>query len=610
MIFQNSQLKSLLLIFIFILIILGIFYPKYINKDYIGRGSVDQYLHIWDFWWAKKSLVDLGGNFFFCDYVNYPGGVNIWNGNSGFLLAFFTVPIQVIFNNQILTYNLTVLFSVFFTFLGGYLLSLYLLKSRMLSFFAGTAFSLNPFILNQIKYGFLEFVNLGIALLFILYLMKFFDKKDMRNCLLGCVWFMIATFWSLYVGYMLSLFTIIFVLFNVNTLRRGFEKEFLYKVIIGGVILGSFMFLLSTYLTSSIYPTSMVKMDKKFLSNTSKVVIPEEDPENFKIFPTDDTKEYLGEWLVLKLLHSTDLKRFFTFNNPYYYKGMFFISGWIILIIFGLLGIIRCQFKYKKSLIFSIIIFFLLSLGICFKFNSKIYIQTYKYMPYFWFSKIIPGFHRVQFPVRFLILPIIFSIIFSGYGLKELLDRFKISGFRRKLTVLNLTVIILVTFMYPFNYPIPYFNIKTPEIYKKLSNDTNDYAIIEIPFSINEKLSGKLLDKSPLYSYYQTIHEKRRLSSHFPIYLCKRKYPEAIKDNPLLKILEEGSGKSKDKNLKKLDRKKIKASLRKLKKYRFKYIFLHSSSENYEKLKKILDNIFESSQAYSGIQNEKIVVYE
>jgi hypothetical protein len=161
---------------------------------------------------------------------------------------------------------------------------------------------------------------------------------------------------------------------------------------------------------------------------------------------------------------------------------------------------------------------------------------------------------------------------------------------------------------------IPMFitSVEIPEFYKNISNEKEDYAILELP--VGECPDRKYSNFTyTFYQYYQTIHQKRiiggYLSRNIPqkvinftentTFIRNLKYP----DSPLANKIEQ--------NISQI-----------LKEYNIKYIVLHKKflfkhysgaidsvkvSDSYvRKVKQLLDNVFENRTIY---EDEQIRVY-
>ncbi|MDP8234639.1 MAG: hypothetical protein P9M06_07610 [Candidatus Saelkia tenebricola] len=609
---MKAKFTSIVIVFAYITLILiataTVPLTFYFDKEGIGLNVVDKYIHYWDFWWAKKSLIDLHKGFYFTEYICYPDGIDIWNGNSGFLLSYFTIPIQIVFNNHNITYNLTILFSLLFSCLGGYLLTSYLFKSKLIGFFTGYMLAFNPLINFHIKHGFLEFVNLGWGFLYILYLCKMFESKTVKYTLLSCFWFIMTAAWCWYVGYILLLFTIVYFVFNLD--YKGVLNKpsiFIPKVILWVLIIGSFLFLVYRSIDYSSQEEQISEIDRKFLNNISEI-----NNENVMLeaLYSNVKENYYGAWFQIKFESSLDAKSLIhdskvDWHRPFYFKL------WIIP--FFLSGIALLRFKNRQVLfyIFCFLFFTSLAFGPCLIIGERLLVKTINIMPYTVCSRFIPGLGRVQFPLRFCIISILSLAMLSGHGMDVIFNKYKLQ--QRQKVLFTVIVFLLFIFSTQFHFVLPHNPIVVPEVYLKFAQNCADFAIIEVPFTRNSNILDRLPQKSYKYSYYQVIHNKKRLNGHVPAHIVSRNYPPDIENNYLLNILEDLSNEKISVSNCVIDNQKLQQSINILMKYNYKYILVHKkdlpSEENYDEIRLILNQILVNPEEDCST-NDEIIIYE
>ena len=68
----------------------------------------DAYLHLWDLWWADKSLIDLHQNPFHTTYLYYPSGVSLYYHSLDIVNGVVSIPLQHLLNLTF-AFNLLVL---------------------------------------------------------------------------------------------------------------------------------------------------------------------------------------------------------------------------------------------------------------------------------------------------------------------------------------------------------------------------------------------------------------------------------------------------------------------------------------------------------------------
>src|SRR5436309_2460610 len=70
----------------------------------LTRGG-DAWLHMWDLWWADKSLVGLHHNPYHTDYLLFPTGLNLYYHSLDLFNGFLSIPLQHV-SGLTATYNL------------------------------------------------------------------------------------------------------------------------------------------------------------------------------------------------------------------------------------------------------------------------------------------------------------------------------------------------------------------------------------------------------------------------------------------------------------------------------------------------------------------------
>ena len=182
--------------------------------------------------------------------------------------------------------------------------------------------------------------------------------------------------------------------------------------------------------------------------------------------------------------------------------------------------------------------FLALALGPCLIIGGEVYLGTFDWMPYSLFSAVVPGVDRVQFPNRFLVAALFALVPLAGFGVRRLRER-RWAGPRARWLLYTLVIggLSLAYLDDLEDSAMACEEIAVPQIYRTLAEDEDDYAIIEVPFDRGLDFRDHKLP-SYVFSTYQTIHGKRRLTGHMPGFLAERRYPDKIRQNALLDALE------------------------------------------------------------------------
>jgi len=110
--------------------------------------ALDEYTYVWNNWWFKHALFDLGTNPFQTNSIFYPIGIPLIFYNYTLLNVLVGLPVQLSFG-LIPANNVEVLFAFVMSGFGAFLLARYLLRSALerrglatcAAFVAGTVFA-------------------------------------------------------------------------------------------------------------------------------------------------------------------------------------------------------------------------------------------------------------------------------------------------------------------------------------------------------------------------------------------------------------------------------------------------------------------------------------
>jgi len=510
----------------------------------LGYNSPDKHLHLWDNWWAWTSLTELKTSFFFTPYINHPPGVSLWEGNSGFLLPYFTVPLQWLTGNPISTYNLTILLSLLMSCLGGFWLARRLGAGASAAFCAGAVLAFNPLTSFFLVHGFIEYLNLGFGALFLLATVKLVDEGGAAWAVKSVVWFAMAATWCWYIGFLLLLTTALWFLYRSPRLLAQVKvwPRLRSLLLWGGMILA---FLLLTYanLSNPELGTQKAELESEYFANDDqirRIVLQRDSPQRTAVYYEDghgeDGSKVHLDWLELKLVNSIDPIRAFREPMDSHERSLYFIF-WLIP--FALIAAAAPDLRRGRNVFFfaTATTFFLLSLGPCLIFDREVLLWTHKFMPSTLGSLILPGLDRVQFPIRYLFGALFCMSILAGQGFTRL------ARLRWRGTVLEGVLHFMVIGGLSLSYfhlnhgEVHHEEIEIPAYYQRLAETPGDFTILEIPFNRQLGLKDIRLPNHD-FSTYQTIHGKRRLGGHIPGFLTQKNYPAGILENPFLDAVE------------------------------------------------------------------------
>lgn len=140
----------------------------------LSRGS-DAWLHLWNFWWVDKALVDLGQNPYFTTYLYYPTGLNLYYHSLNLLNALASIPFQHLFNLTF-AFNLMALANLTLDGLAAYWLCRERTGSIAAGLVGGALFASAPLLGTSLDFGQLDEVTVWWIPLYMLALWRALDS--------------------------------------------------------------------------------------------------------------------------------------------------------------------------------------------------------------------------------------------------------------------------------------------------------------------------------------------------------------------------------------------------------------------------------------------------
>jgi len=523
--------------FIFIFLAMIFTYPIILNLDKIPIG-LDHGQNIWNFWWFKKSLLELQLPTVYTDYIYYPYGVPLVFSTTTELNSLISIPLQTIFG-LVETYNLILIFMFVLSGVSTFLLVRYLTKCKLSAFISAFIFAFSPYLIARIWGGHLNMLSVGWIPLYVLFLIKMFKEPCKKNVFFASLFLSFTCFSSWQYGIFMFVFTAFYLLYNIIFNRRKILNK---KSIINFSLLVLFFFIItSPFLIPKISfiidnPYRILKVHQAESNILSLDLLSPISPSQ-----TQTISDFLPDYTMQ-----------YKYTTPWENTGYI---GFTVIILMIISIFIFLKYKKKNTIgfwIFSFIMFFLLTLG------SYLYIGGSEItifgssipMPYNLFRDYFPLFSMGRGPSRFIVLVVLSASIIVGFGLREIFSKIstvfsekKLISFERKLSnslikkfnkikkiryfkkyvfsnkdiklgkyllkhfskFVKIIIFIFIIYLIFFEYsPKPITIADAPlssKFYYTIAEDKEDYAIANFPGGVNA-----------LSMYYQTIHGKKIIS--------------------------------------------------------------------------------------------------
>ena len=499
----SRQSIHALLGYVFLTLVLT--YPLIFKISNQIPGSVgDNFAWQGVLWWFDKAILELSVNPLHTNYFYYPIGMDI---NSCGFIGILLVPLTHIFGTLV-SYNIYLILTFIIAGFGTYLLVKYLTNDMRASFIAGIVYAFSPYHFAHAM-GHLHIMSIQWIPLYVLFLMKMIrDKKRLDTCLCA-IFFSLTALSSWTLAIYALIFSVLYIIYVLYTDREFvISYSFLKKIALFGII--------SAVL---ITPFALVFV-KNMLTNPQMY----KPLTNFVIYSADVLGFVLPSPMhTLFGEYTSPIYRHFTGNIA---ENTTYIGYTVLMLSF--FAIWKVRTKYIRFLVFSSLIFFILSLGPVLHINGiftipvgglnidsfvrSIGIQ----LPDKAFDILsshlaipLPGLALHYMPIlsmarcpnRIVVMPMLMLAILVGYGISEILKGMKNTN-KQQIFCIVIGLLIIFEFL---SIPLPMSSATVPDFYYQMSNDKEDYAVVELPIGYSPPASSHL----PIYPFYQSIHEKK-----------------------------------------------------------------------------------------------------
>jgi hypothetical protein len=472
-------------------------------------GLGDVYWFLWDLWWHNKALTEFNSPYY-TTYMFYPTGVNLAFSTLTPFNALLSVPLQLIFG-LIRTYNILWILSFIISGYGTFLLVKYLTGDIKAAFISGLIFMFSPYHFAH-ALGHLNLITIEWIPFYILFLFKIISDDKIKNAIYAGIFLSLVFMSDYYYILYMSFFTSIFLLYYLFSDKKVILKKDILKRFL--IMTAAFILIISPL----VYP-----LIKELLTSKSNYMY----IGGFETYSAD----------ILGFFIPTQFHPIFKdYVNPIYNnftgnmaENTVFI-GYTALFL-ALIAILKIKTKEIRFWTLSAIIALILTLGPILHINGEL-IRTIK-LPYSLLMN-IPIVSIARVPSRWDVLVMLSIAVLAGYGSSYIFQKSdKISDKRYRNSILsnkNLTIIFSCLILFEFlAIPYPMASAKVPEFYYQLKNDTDNYAILEIPITnYVPSFQSDIL-------YYQTVHEKKLVGGY--VSRMSQSTMEFIESTPILSQL-------------------------------------------------------------------------
>lgn len=374
------------------------------------------------------------------------------------------------FTNKFFAYNFWFIFSFVLSALGAYLLSDYFLKNHWAAFLAGLIFAFAPFHMYQAMS-----INVGTMHqewlpFFVLFLFKFFEKFQLKYFTPASLFVLLITITEHQLLAFTALFVTLFLIWQLSTRKEILKNKQFLGFVFGAV--GLLAFVAITFF----YPLIKVAVSQ----------------ENYLAVSVSQARQYSAKFLdplVPPAFNSIWPSQAIAMQEFFLGGGRGKVSYFLGYSVLLLLGVAFFQaFKKKnQAMLFWILaffVFYLFSLGPIFVVGKNEY-----FLPYYLIYKYVPFFENIRTTGRFFVYVMLAASVLAGYGFTILLAKIKEKKpkFQNFFLIFFFSLIVLLEFS---AIPLSLENLAYSQFYDLLACDPEQYSILEIPGSTEEKFAS------------------------------------------------------------------------------------------------------------------------
>jgi len=543
---------------LYTLLALGLTWPLVARLTTHIPGSAvwafDESTFVWNLWWFKFSILNLGQSPLHTSYIFYPLGIDLVLYTFNFFNAMLSLPLQTL--NLALASNLVILFAYVMSGYGGYLLVLYLLVAgrrrgqkpaapergvgqdglstyRLAAFIAGAAYAFTASRMIYAALGHYDMVTAQGFPFYTLFLLKALREPGYRNAILAGVFAVFALLAEMIFGVFLLFLSLILIIFELRAGQAPQPASYvpsnawhivyrispttyqLLRVIPRLAVLG---------LTAAIlWSPVMIPILRAFAQGDFALA---GWGEGLKL--SADLVGWFTPTPLHPLLGANDwpahLRAVVEGNAPFQDVNTVFLGyGVLILAAAGALA----AWKQARAWAWSALLFALFTLGPLLQIKGRFLFpldnllreqglsQDVTVPLPFALLHYIPIIKANRVPNRFSVVLSLALAVLVGYGVSKLISAsqriphptYRISGLAAGCLLLALVLFDQVS------VPLPLTDARVPGPYAAIAAEPGDFAVLQLPLGWRNSFGTRGAERTQL-QYYQSLHHKRMLAGN------------------------------------------------------------------------------------------------
>ncbi|MEW6231110.1 MAG: interleukin-like EMT inducer domain-containing protein [Chloroflexota bacterium] len=493
-----------------------------------GDGRDDPAL-VWNLWWMRHSLLDLGISPLTTDYMFYPVGINLTFFTLTILNGFLSFPLQPLMG-LVATANVILIFSFALSGFGAYLLAMYVLgwrrgagappscANQAAAFLAGLIYAFGPAKLLYASLGQFNMTSTEWMPFFVLYLFRLArpligsslaEKARLgsgnRPAVLAGLYLALTGLSEFTLASFLVLFAVVYILYLFLTDRRRALNPALWQRL---TVLGGTFVLLFSPILWAMFKEIRVEGDY-MLAGWGFADVFSADVLGF--FIPSHLHPVFGAWAAAVTSR-------FSYTN-------FVTIGFIPLALAAIAAARLRKIPMVGFWLSALGVFVILSLGPLLHIGgTSVFdldgLPVRLPLPFI-ILHYVPFIKGNRYPARFQVLTLLALAILAAYSLQYI--RAKIGHLRPWPTIVSLALGVTLGFEY-LAVPLPLSDFRVPEIYQVIGKEPGSEPILQLPLSWRNSFSfiPNRFTELPastntvvmFQQYYQAAHQRRSLSGN------------------------------------------------------------------------------------------------
>ncbi len=523
---HRRTLIHILVVVAYLVLALAATWPlaRYLSTHVPGSETwaFDEYTFVWNSWWFRYSLFDLGQNPLYSTHTFYPLGISLAFYTYNLFNALVSLPLQPFLSLPAIS-NLTFLL---WTILSGY--GVFALVETLLgsagrgavcewqpdreahrgslvvysaAFLAGLIYAFGSYRFVYAAIGHYDKWSTAWIPIYTLYLIKMIRERRLRNAVLAGIFLVFAQLTEMIFGVFLGMLTIIVLVF----VRRRQEVAGGWRSLLGRlVVMGLVAFLIYLPVLVPVLSEMLGGYEHSGWGDAEKLSV-----DLMGLVTPTALHPLGGDWVQMLRQTQEGTSRFRDVNTVF--------LGWAGLAL-ALIGALRYRRKVA-AWITSFVIFVVFCLGPLLQINGRSTFDldgllTNVPLPFI-ILHYIPVINANRVPNRFSVVLMLSLAVLAGYGAYWLLATIARNG-NRVAVVLPSACTLLLAALIVFEHwsvPLPLTDASIPSVYRQVAEEPGDFAILQLPMGWRNSF-GVQGAESTQTQYYQTYHNKRLLSGN------------------------------------------------------------------------------------------------